>query len=147
MLTVVATDHQEGSRWNSQSQNSAVPRINEKYIAKISEGIKGRVKTKLSQKFKRTDGRFLYDLSKGDEFFMNPQVRVQSGTGTKTYRKINVELQERTGDRSQSDRYLQIVASTYQTASSDHGFRPSTKIVRNLSRITTLWSIRFYDAT
>ena len=90
-LTVVARENKEGSPRNSQSRNSAVPRINEEYITQVSEEIEGRVMKKLSQEFIRTESQILGALSKSDEFLLNPQVRGQSGTVPGTSRNMNIK--------------------------------------------------------
>ena len=62
-----ARDSQGEMPGNSQSQNSAFPRVNEEYN-KVSEEIEGMVTKKLSQEFKRTKSRILGALSTLDKF-------------------------------------------------------------------------------
>ena len=83
---------------NNQSQNSAAPGITEDYTAQVSEKIEGRVTEKLSQEFSRTESRILGALSKLDEFLLNPQKRIFSGTIPGTFRNADVENQETSGD-------------------------------------------------
>ena len=59
--------------------------------------------TNVSLEFSRTDNRILGALSKLDEFRLNPQVRVDSGSVLETSRISCRENQEATGDRSQND--------------------------------------------
>ena len=40
--------------YNSQSQNSALPRINEEYATQMPEEVEGRVTKKLSKEFSKT---------------------------------------------------------------------------------------------
>ena len=115
-LEAVARDNQEGSPRNRQSRNSAVLRINEKPVTQVSEEIEGRVRKKLSQEFTRTEIRILGALSKLDEFLLNPQVWLQSGTVPEASQNINVGNQEPTGDHSQNDPRAEVDASVYQTA-------------------------------
>ena len=48
----------------------------QEYIPQVSEEIQGRVTTKLSKEFSRTESGFLGALSKLHEFLLNPQVRI-----------------------------------------------------------------------
>ena len=106
-LAAMARETQEYSR-NNQSQNSAAPGITEDYTAQVSEEIGGRVNTKLSQEFSRTESRILGALSKLDEFLLNPQIRIFSGTVPRTFRNAEVENQEPSGDRSQNDLHSEM---------------------------------------
>ena len=96
-LATVAEESQDGSLRNNQP---TVLRLNEEYIAQISERLEGRVTKKFSQQFSRTESQFLVALSKLDEFLLNPQVRRQSGIVSGTSRGMSIENQEPTGDRS-----------------------------------------------
>ena len=73
------------------------------YIAQVSEKIEGRVTKNLSQEFSRTESRVLGALSELDEFLLNPQIRIFSGTTPASFRNTDVENQEANGDRSQND--------------------------------------------
>ena len=79
-MAVVAKETQEKHPRIGQSQNTSIPRINEEYITQVSEEIEGRVTKKLSQELSRTESRILGALPKLDELFLNPQVRILSGT-------------------------------------------------------------------
>ena len=76
----VARDIQEGFHRNSQSRNSAIPRVIEEYTTQVSEEIEGRVTKKMSQEFSETERRILGALSKLDDFLQNPKVHVQFET-------------------------------------------------------------------
>ena len=76
---------------NNQSKNSPAPGITEEYIAQVSEEIEGRVTTKLSQEFSKTKSCILGALSKLDEFLLNPQIRIFSGTVPGTFGNADVE--------------------------------------------------------
>ena len=102
-LAAVTRETQEEHPRKGQSRNTSVPRINEEYITQVSEEIEGRVTKKLSQEFSRTEFRILGALSKLDEFLLNQQIRMHSGTVPGTFRKTNVENQWRNEDDSQSD--------------------------------------------
>ena len=102
-LAAVTRETQEEYSRNGQSRNTSVPRINEEYIAKVSEQIEGRVTKKLSQEFSRTESRILGALSKLDEFFSNQQIQTHSKTVPGTFRNTNVENQGTNEDDSQSD--------------------------------------------
>ena len=65
-LAAVTTETQEENPRNGQSRNTSVPRINEEYIAQVSEKIEGRVTQKLSQEFSRTESRIMGALSQLD---------------------------------------------------------------------------------
>ena len=101
-LAAVTRKTQEEHPRNGQSRNTSVPRINEEFIAQVSEEIEGRVK-KLSQKYSRTESRILGALSKLDEFLLNQQIRTHSGTVPETFRNTNVDNQGTNEDDSQSD--------------------------------------------
>ena len=102
-LTAVTRDIQEENPRNGQSRNTSVPRINEEYIAQLSEQIEGIVTKKLSQEFSRTESRILGALSKLDEFLLNQQIRTHSETVPGALRNTNVENQGTNEDDSQSD--------------------------------------------
>ena len=102
-LLAVTRETQEEHPRNDQSRNTSVPRINEEYITQVSEEIEGRVTTKLSQEFSRTESRIFCALSKSDEILLNPQIRTHSGTVPGTFRNTNVENQGTNEDDSQSD--------------------------------------------
>ena len=102
-LTAVTREIQEENLRNGQSRNTSVPRINEEYIAQLSEEIEGRVTKNLSQEFSRTESRILCALSKLDEFLLNQQIRTHSETVPGTLRNTNVENQGTNEDDSQSD--------------------------------------------
>ena len=102
-LTAVTRKIQEENPRNGQSRNTSVPRINEEYIAQLSEEIEGRVTKNLSQEFSRTESRILCALSKLDEFLLNQQIRTHSETVPGTLRNTNVENQGTNEDDSQSD--------------------------------------------
>ena len=102
-LTAVTREKQEEIPRNGQSRNTSVPRINEEYIAQLSEDIEGRVTKKLSQEFSRTESRILCALSKLDEFLLNQQIRTHSETVPGTLWNTNVKNQGTNVDDSQSD--------------------------------------------
>ena len=54
-------------------------------------------------------------LSKLDEFLLNPQVWLQSGTVTETSRNTGVENQEPNKNRSQNDPCLEVGSSSYRS--------------------------------
>ena len=102
-LAAVTRETQEEHPRNGQSQYTSVPRINEEYITQVSEEIEGRVTKKLSQEFSRTESRILDALSKVDEFLLNPQIRMHSGTVPGTFRNTTMENQGTNEDDSQID--------------------------------------------
>ena len=102
-LAAVTRETQEENPRNGQSRNTSVPRINEEYITQVSEKIEGRVTTKLSQEYSRTESRILGALSKLDEFLLNQQITTHSGTVPRTFWNTNVENQGTNEDDSQSD--------------------------------------------
>ena len=102
-LAAVTRETQEEHPRNGQSRNTSVPRINEESISQLSEEIKGRVSIKLSQEFSRTESRILGALSKLDEFLLNQQIRMHSGTVPERFRNTNVDNQGTNEDDSMSD--------------------------------------------
>ena len=103
-LAAVSRETPENTR-NSQSQNTLDPGMAEEYIAQVSEEIEWRVTGKHYHEFSRTESRILSALSKLDEFFLNPQVRICSVAVPGTLRNNNSENREPTGDRSLGDPY------------------------------------------
>ena len=88
----------------SQTRDTNVPRMQEDYVTQVSEEIKGRVTKRLSQEFSTTESRIILgSLSKLDEFLLNPQVQVHSGTVPETSRNPSRENQEANEDRSRND--------------------------------------------
>ena len=102
-LAAVTRETQEENPRNGQSRNASVPRINEEYITQLSEEIEGRVTEKLPQEYSRTESRILGALSKLDEFLLNQQIRMHSGTVPGTFRNTNVDNQGTNEDDSMSD--------------------------------------------
>ena len=117
-LAAVTREIQEENPGNGQSRNTSVPRINEEYITQLSEEIEGRVTTKLSQEFNRTESRILGALSRLDEFLLNQQVRTHSGTVPETFRNTNVDNQGTNEDDSQSDHHPEAGPFRSQTTQS-----------------------------
>ena len=102
-LAAVTREIQEEHPRNGQSRNTSVPGINEEYITQISEEIEGKVTKKLSQEYSRTEFRILGTLSKLDEFLLNQQIRMHSGTVPEKFRSTNVDNQGTKEDDSMSD--------------------------------------------
>ena len=102
-LAAFTRERQEEHPRNGQSRNTSVPRINEEYIAQVSEEIEGRVTKKPSQEISRTESRILGALSNLDEFLLSPQIRTHSGTVPGIFRNTNVENEGTNEDDSQSD--------------------------------------------
>ena len=102
-LAAVTKETQEEDPRNGQSWNKSVPRINEEYVAQVSEEIEGRVTKKLSQEYSRTESRFLGALTKLDEFLSNQKIHMHFETVLGTFRNTNEENQGTNEDDSQSD--------------------------------------------
>ena len=118
-LAAVTTETQEEHPRNGQSRNTSVPRINEEHITQVSEEIEGRVIKKLSQEFKKTECSIFGTLSKLDQFLLNPQIRMHSGTNPGTFRNTNVENQDPNEDRPQDDPHPELGPSIYQSSHSN----------------------------
>ena len=73
---------------------------------------------KLSQKFSKTESRFLCALSKLDDFLSNPQTRTLSWTVPGTSRNNDLKNREPTGDCFQSNPHPEVELSTLTTRSS-----------------------------
>ena len=114
-LAAVTRETQEENPRNGQSPNTSVPRINEEYIAQVSEEIEGRVSKKLSQEYSRTESRILGALSKLDEFLLNQQIRTHSETVPGTFRNTNLESQGTNEDDSHSDPHPEVGPSVCQS--------------------------------
>ena len=103
----MARETRENPR-NNQSQESASPGFTEDYLALVTEKIVGRVTKKLSQEFSRTESRILGELSKLDDFLLNPQIRTFFGTTQGTFRNSDVQSQEPSRDLSQNDPHPEV---------------------------------------
>ena len=114
-LAAVTRETQEENPRNGQSRNTSVPRINEEYITQLSEEIEGRVIKKLSHEYSRTESRILGTLSKLDEFLLNQQIRMHSGTVPETFQNTNVDNQGTNEDDSMSDPHLEAGLFRSQT--------------------------------
>ena len=95
-------NHEEHPK-NSQTRDTNVSRIQDNNITQVSEEIEGSMMKKLSKEFSRTKGRNLGAFSKLDEFLLNPQVRVHSGSVPKTSWNPSRKNQEPNEDRCQND--------------------------------------------
>ena len=136
-LAAVTREIQEENPRNGQSRNTSVPRINEEYITQLSEEIEGRVTTKLSQEFNRTESRILGALSRLDEFLLNQQVRTHSGTVPETFRNTNVDNQGTNEDDSQSDHHPEagpFRSQTTQNSGREVGPYMVTGVIEQTSR-------------
>ena len=103
-LAAVSSDTQE-SAWNGRSQNTFVPGMTEEYITQMSEEIARRVTKELSQECSWTESRHLSAFSKLDEYFVNPQVWICSGTVPGTSQNNDSENRKPTGDRFVKEPY------------------------------------------
>ena len=103
-LAAVSREAPEGSN-SSRGRNVLDPELTQDYISQVSEEIEGKVTKKLSKEFNKTESRILGDLSKLDEFLLNPQVRICSVAAHGTSRHSNLENRETHGDRSSNDPY------------------------------------------
>ena len=87
----------------------------EEYITQVIKEIHGRVTTKRSLEFSRTQSRILGALTKLNEFFLKPEVRTCSVAVPGRSRNCNSENRERTGDRSLDDLCPEALFSTCHT--------------------------------
>ena len=101
-LAAVSRETPESTR-NSRAQNTLQPESTQDYISQVPEEIEGRVTKILSKEYSRTESRILGDLSKLDQFLLNPQVRTCSVAIPGTSRNKNSENRETTADRSSDD--------------------------------------------
>ena len=106
-LAAVSRETPEGRR-GSRAQMVLDPESTQDYISQVSEEIEGRVTTKLSKEFSKTESRFLGALSKLDELLLNPQVRTCSVAVLGSSRNNISENRETTGDRSSDDPYPEV---------------------------------------
>ena len=110
-LAGIAKKSQEGQPRNSWSRDTAMLRTTEDCISHVQ-----RTKDKdLSHEFSRTDSQILGSLSKLDEFFLNPHVRVQPGTIFITSRISNVENKQLNEDCSENDPSTEVGISIYRS--------------------------------
>ena len=129
------------------TQNSNLPRSQEFYVTQVSEEIKGRVISKLSQEFSRTENRILGALSRLDDFFMSPLIQGYSGTAPETSRNAYGTNQGTNDDDSQSDPHPE--ASIFQSQMTQN-FGPENGIVRAdncWSHLKQLQSVLIFSET
>ena len=69
---------------NNSSRDTNVPRMNADYVIWVTEEMDGRKTEKLFENFTRTKSRTPDFLPNLDDFLLNPQVRMQSGTVPET---------------------------------------------------------------
>ena len=98
-LEAINRDNHEEHPRDKQARHTNVPRNQEGYFTQVSEEIEGTIAEKLSEESSRTESRFLSALSKLDEFLINPQARVHSGSIPETSRNSNRENLETNEDR------------------------------------------------
>ena len=113
-LAALSRETPENTR-NSQSRNAIDQEMAQEYISQVSEEIEGRVTKKFSKEFSRTECRILGALSKLDEFFLNPQVRICSVAVPGTSRNSKSENREPTGDRSLDDTCPEVRFSSHHS--------------------------------
>ena len=94
-LAAVIRDSLEEHSWKNLCRDSSVSNVNEEFITQDFDKIEGEFIKKISLEFKRTDSQMLGALYKPSEFFLNPQIKVYSGTvtefpGTLTVKTRNV---------------------------------------------------------
>ena len=111
-LAAVSRETPKNTR-NTQSQNTLDPEMAQEYISQVSEEIEGRVTTKLSKGFSRTESLILGALSKLDEFFLNPQVWTCSVAVPGTSRNSDSGNREPNGDRSPNDPCPEAMVSSH----------------------------------
>ena len=114
---------------NNQARDTNVPRNQEGYITQVSKEIEGRVTKKLSQEFIRAESCILGSLSNLDQFLLNPQAQVHSGSVPETSRNLIGENQETNEDRSQNDPQPEVGVSLSQ---SSQEFSPEETFYTNL---------------
>ena len=102
-LAALIKENFEEHPGSNLAQNLNVPRSLEDYITQVSEEIEGRVTKKLSQEITRTENRILGELSRLDDFLMNPLNQGHSGTTPETSRNASDTNQGTSEDDSQSD--------------------------------------------
>ena len=132
MLVAVPRETQEEHPRNGQSRNTSVPRINEEYITQVSEEIEGRV-TKTVPGIQQDRVRHLGALFKLDDFPLNPQLQMFSGTVQGTSRSTDGENPEPSGDLSRKDPHPEVESPVYRSRNSidsdpDEAYHNYTKI-------------------
>ena len=130
-LAAVSRETPENTR-NTQSRNTIDPEMAQEYISQVSEEIEGRVTKKLSKEFSRTESRILGDLSKVDDFLLNPQAWTCSVAVPGTSRNDESENREPTRDRSLNDPCPEVVFSSHHSGNpngSELEESPHSKVV------------------
>ena len=93
----------------------------------MSEEIERKVLKLLPREFNSIKSWVMCALPKLDEFFLNPQVRVQSETVPATSRNMKLDNHETTGDHSQNDHRPEVDSLPVYSI---HGFRPKRDILQ-----------------
>ena len=104
----------QGVTWH-KTQMFPDPRSKEDYITQVSEEREGRVTTKLSQDFSRTENHILGALSRLDDFLLNPLIQDHCGTAPETSQNIRRTHRGTKEDDSQSDPQPDASVSQSQT--------------------------------
>ena len=97
------------------AQNSIVPRSQEYYITEAFEEDGGRVTTKFSQEFSRTESRILVALTHLDDFLLNPIIQGYSKIAPETSWNRLRTNQGANEDNSHSDPHPGAGVSQSQT--------------------------------
>ena len=102
-LAALNKENSEDHTRSHLTKNSSAPRSQEDYTTHVSEEIEGRVTKRLSKEFSRTENRILGALAQLDDFLMNPQLPVHSGTTPEPSRNALNTSQATNKDDSQND--------------------------------------------
>ena len=103
-------NHEDHPR-NSEAQNTNSSWKQEDYFTQVSEEFEGRVTKRLSQMFPWTKSRILGTLFQLDDFLLNPQAGVHSGSVPEASRKSKRDSQGMNEDHSQYDPYPEVGVS------------------------------------
>ena len=134
LAAIIRENHGEHPRI-SQARAANVSRIQEDYITEVSEEIEGRVTKKLSQEVNRAESRILGAHSKLDEFLLNPQIWVHSGSVPETSRNWNRENQEPNDDRSQNNPHPEARVSPSHSKQIVARTMPTTAVLFLLAKV------------
>ena len=114
-ITALTKENHEERPRSNQARDTNVPRSQEDYITEVAEEIEGRLTKKMSKVFNRTESHILGNLSRLDEFILNPLIEGHPGSAPETSQNTYGINRGTNEDDSQSDPHPEARVSQSQT--------------------------------
>ena len=113
-LAAINREYHEDNLGNNQALKTNSIRFHEDYLTQVSQEIENKMTRKLSQEFNRKGSRSLGALSRVDDFLLNSQARLHSGSVSETFWNSRRENQGTNEDCSQNDLHPEVGVSLSQ---------------------------------